>query len=139
MDWINITGSGLITQVYIHQDFFRSLRYRYFKVLLFGCEGLDTGITDQSELLVRPEHHDTIPAVRGLGHIDFGDFGYNFAFFPAGGHFQDHLCFGRSAVGNTMTGLVAYFCFNHYHWDEHIVLGLEEVPEGLDIHRQGGF
>ena len=38
-----------------------------------------------------------------------------------------------------MTGLVAYFGFNHYRRDEHIVLGLEEVPEGLDIHRQGGF
>lgn len=71
MDGIDISRPGLVTQVYIHQDLFHTLGHRYLKGLFFGGKRLNAGIPDQAEFFVRTEHHDAVPAVGGLGHIDF--------------------------------------------------------------------
>lgn len=71
MDEIDIFRAGLVTQVYIDHYLFHTLGHRYLKSLFLGGKGLDAGIPDQAELFVRTEHHDAVPAVGGLGHVDF--------------------------------------------------------------------
>jgi hypothetical protein len=137
MNRIDIPRPGLIGQPDRHDHFLDPWGDRDFKGLLFGPEGLDAGVTQQAELLVRSQGHNRSPAVAGLGHVKFRSF-KEFLSVPIGsGHFQDHPGAGGSAVRDAVAGLIGDFSFDHGQGLVFSLVDLEDVAQGFHLEGQG--
>ena len=57
VDWINISWSRLITEANSQIHICNPLRQRDFECLFLGDEGLNAGISNETQLFVRSQNH----------------------------------------------------------------------------------
>ena len=137
MDGINITWTRLVTEVYIHQDIFNTLRHRYLKALFFGRKRLDAGVPDQPEFFIRSKGHDRAAAVGRLGHVNFFFLKKLLSLRLGCGHFQDHPGSGGSTIRDTVPGLAGNPYLDYRHGLVLSFFHLKDITQGLYFQRQG--